>query len=531
MSTKDSEKKDIKKNKTPMEGFIRGVERVGNKLPHPLTLFTILSIFILFLSYFMAKANVSVTYMEASKVGTEEVKETTVAVVNLLSRAELQTIMSDFVNTYIRFFPIGIVVVMMFGIGVAEQSGLIQALMKRLVLGAPKYLVTYIVALVGVCANIASDAGIVFAPAIGASIFYSLGMHPVAGIMTGYAAAYGGFSANLFIAGTDALLAGITQSAVTSFGIDAPVHPLMNWYIMASSTLFIALIVTLVTEKIIIPVLGKFDPEDTKLSTNIDSEYVVTKEESKGLRVAGIAALVFLAVLLLLTVPKNGFFRSADGKILPSSPLVSSILFILFSFFMSVGIAYGKATGSVKSGADVARFLQKSLVGVAGFLVVCLPASMFVTWFGKSNISTIIAIKGAEALQQMNISGIPLVLLFILLCGIVNIFITSGSTKWMLLAPVFVPMLAMVGISPAAAQMGYRISDSAIDMITPLSAYIPVILGMMEKYKNKGQELGIGTVISLSIPYSLLIYVFWIILFVIWLLIGLPLGPGVSPFM
>ena len=148
-------------------------------------------------------------------------------------------------------------------------------------------------ALVGVCANIASDAGIVFAPAIGASIFYSLGMHPVAGIMTGYAAAYGGFSANLFIAGTDALLAGITQSAVTSFGIDAPVHPLMNWYIMASSTLFIALIVTLVTEKIIIPVLGKFDPEDTKLSTNIDSEYVVTKEESKGLRVAGVAALVF----------------------------------------------------------------------------------------------------------------------------------------------------------------------------------------------------------------------------------------------
>ena len=198
---------------------------------------------------------------------------------------------------------------------------------------------------------------------------------------------------------------------------------------------------------------------------------------------------------------------------------------------MSVGIAYGKATGAVKSGADVARFLQKGLVGVAGFLVVCLPASMFVTWFGKSNISTIIAIKGAEALQQMNISGIPLVLLFILLCGIVNIFITSGTTKWMLLAPVFVPMLAMVGISPAAAQMGYRISDSAIDMITPLSAYIPVILGMMEKYKNKGQELGIGTVISLSMPYSLLIYVFWIILYTTWLLIGLPLGPGVSPFM
>jgi aminobenzoyl-glutamate transport protein len=529
MNSQKSEQ--IEKSKKPMEKFIKAVERGGNLLPHPVTLFTILAIFVLVLSYFLAKANVSVTYMEASRVATEEVTETTVSVVNLLSRTELQGIMAGFVNTFITFFPIGIVIVMMLGIGVADQSGLIKALMTKLVLGAPDYLVTYIVALVGVCANIASDAGIVFSPAIGATIFYALGRHPVAGIMTGYAAAYGGFTANMFIAGTDALLAGITQSVATSFGIDAPVHPLMNWYIMAFSTLIIALIVTMVTEKIITPLLGKFDPEDTSLITGRDEEFTVSKIESKGLKAAGIVALIYIGIILLLTVPTNGFFRSDEGKILPSSPLISSILFILFFFFLTTGIAYGKTAGTVKTGNDVAKFLQKGLEGVSGFIVVCLPASMFITWFNKSNISTILAIKGTELLQRINLPTIPMLILFILFCGVVNLFITSGTSKWMLLAPVFVPMFAMMGVAPAATQMAYRIADSAIDLISPLSAYIPVVLGMMEKYKNKGQKLGIGTVISLSMPYSMMIFVFWIIVYSVWLFLDLPLGPGVSAFM
>jgi aminobenzoyl-glutamate transport protein len=513
-----------------LERFIKGVERGGNKLPHPLTLFTILAALVLVLSYILSAIGSSVTY---TTVTAEGAKETTVTVVNLLSKGQLQTIAIDFVNTYIRFFPIGLVVVMMLGVSIAEKAGLITAVMKKLVAGAPPYLVTFIVALVGICANLASDAGIVFAPAIGGAVFFALRRHPLAGMMAGYVAAYGGFSANMLIAGTDALLAGITQSAVASFHIDAPVHPLMNWYVMAGSTLMLALIVTIVTEKIITPLLGEFNPIDPEMKAQRDSkaEFTITESETKGLKAAGFATLAFFVVMLLLMVPEGAFFRADNGDLLPRSPFTQSVLTILFVFFAVVGIAYGRAAGTIRSGSDVAKYMQSGLVGVAGFLVVCLPASMFVTWFGKSNMSIILAVKGAQFLQAFNLEGIPLILMFVLLCALMNLFITSGTTKWMILAPIFVPMFAMMAISPAATQMAYRIGDSTTNIISPVSAYLPVMLGMMERYRSEGQEIGIGTVISLTLPYSVILLVGWTIFFGLWLFLGLPMGPGVPTFL
>lgn len=513
-----------------IERFIKVIETAGNKLPHPVTIFTYLSVFILILSYFMAKVGVSVTYLAASRDAAEVAKETTVTAVNLLSRDQLQSITIDFVKTYITFFPIGLVVVMMMGVTVAEKAGLISALMKKLVLGAPDYLVTFIVALVGVCANIASDAGIVFAPAIGGSVFFALGRHPIAGILAGYVAAYGGFSANALIAGTDALLAGITQSVASSFGIDVPVHPLMNWYVMAASTLMLAFIVTIITEKVVSPILGKFEPEDPELKIPDRSEFRLEENEKKGLKAAGIATVIFIAMLLLLTVPQNAFFRNEAGELLPKSPLTQSIIFILFVFFVFVGIIYGKVAGTIVSDKDIAKYMQSGLVGVAGFLVVCLPASMFISWFGKSNISTIIAVKGAQFLQSLNLSGIPLLLMFVLLSAAMNLFITSGTSKWLILAPIFVPMFYMMNLSPAATQMAYRIGDSTTNIISPVSAYLPVVLGMMEKYRSKGQEIGIGTVISLTLPYSITLLICWMLFFGLWLLLGLPMGPGAPVF-
>lgn len=524
------EKSDKQKTKWT-EKFIKNIEKAGNKLPHPLTLFTYLAIGVLVLSFFLSKADISVSYTMASRDGAELAEETTVAVVNLLSRPELQRITSEFVTTYIRFFPIGLVIVMMLGVAVAEQSGLIEALMKKLVLGAPDFMVTFIIAIVGICANVASDAGIVFAPAIGGSVFYALGRHPIAGILAGYVAAYGGFSANALVAGTDAMLAGITQSTATSFGIDAPIHPLMNWFVMAASTLMLALVVTIITEKVITPILGKFDPADPNLKIVDKNEFSVKDNELRGLKAAGIATVIFFVVLLFLTVPQNGFFRSDAGELLPRSPLVDSILFLVFAFFMVVGVIYGKVAGTIQSDKDIAKYMQSGLTGVAGFLVVCLPASMFVTWFARSNISTVLAVKGAETLQSMNISGIPLILSFAFLCAVLNLFITSGASKWMLLAPIFVPMFAMMNVSPATTQMAYRIGDSITNIISPLSAYLPVVLGMMEKYRNKGQEMGIGTVISLTLPYSIVLLVCWMIFFGIWLALGLPMGPGAPTYL
>lgn len=510
---------------TRIERFVKAIERGGNKLPHPLTLFTILAILLLIVSYFMARAGISVTYIAAGRAG-EAAKETTVTAVNLLSKSHLQSIAIDFVKTYITFFPIGLIVVMMMGISVAEKAGLISALMKKLVLGAPDYLVTFIVSLVGVCANLASDAGIVFAPAIGGAVFFGLGRHPIAGLLAGYAAAYGGFSANALIAGTDVLLAGITQSVTTSFGIDFPVHPLINWYAMIPATFLLAIVVTIITEKLICPILGEFDPEDPALKVTPATEYRLEDSEKKGLKAAGIASLIFITIMLFLTVPHNAFFRNEAGELLPKSPLTDSFIFILFIYFVFVGICFGRAAGTIKSGKDVAKYMESGLVGVAGFLIVCLPASMFIAWFGKSNIATIIAIKGAQFFQSIALPGIPLLMLFAIFSALVNIIITSGTTKWMLLAPVFVPMFYLLGFSPAAAQMAYRIGDSTTGLISPLSAYLPVMLGMMERYKSKGQTMGIGTVISLTLPYSVAMVICWTIFFGIWLLLGLPLGPG-----
>ena len=513
-----------------IEKFIQIVEKGGNKLPHPLTLFTYLAVLILILSYILSKAGVSVTYVAASRDAVGIAEEISVSVVNLLSKEQLQNITADFVKTYITFFPIGLVIVMMLGISVAEKAGLISALMKKLVMGAPDFMITFIIAIVGVCANIASDAGIVFAPAIGGTVFFALGRHPIAGILAGYVAAYGGFSANILIGGTDALLAGITQSAVNSFGIEAPVHPLMNWFVMIGSTIMLAFIVTIITEKVITPHLGKFEPADSELKLPDKAEFMLTKKESKGLKAAGIATAIFIVIMLILIIPQNAFFRNEAGALLPRSPFTNSILFILFAFFMVVGIIYGKVAGTIKSDMDISKFMQSGLVGVAGFLVVCLPASMFISWFGKSNISTVLAIKGAELLQSLNLSGIPLLLTFVILCAVMNLFITSGMSKWLMLAPIFVPMFYMMDISPAATQMAYRIGDSTTNVISPVSAYLPVVLGMMEKYRSKGQDIGIGTVISLTLPYSVVLLISWLIFLTIWLLLGLPMGPGVSTF-
>jgi aminobenzoyl-glutamate transport protein len=510
---------------------IRAIGVAGNRLPDPLVLFTVLAVSVLFLSWVLERAGVSVRYVAVAAGADHEVLPTTVAVVNLLSVPNLRRITQEFVTTYVTFYPIGLVAVMMMGVAIAERAGLIAALMRRLVSVAPSYLVTYLVSLVGVCANLASDAGIVFAPAFGASVFLACGRHPMAGLVAGYASAYGGYSANLLIAGTDALLAGITQSAAAAFGIDAPIHPLMNWYVSAGCSLFLPLVVTIITERVITPLLGPYDPAEPDEVVSEPTRADQEENERRGLRAAASASVAFVVLLLVMTVPRSGLLRNDAGQLLPDSPLIGSIVFLIFSFFLVAGVAYGRFAGTLRTGRQVARAMEGGLVGVAGFLVICLPASMFVSWLGMSNISTVAAVHGARLLESTNISGIPLLLAFVVFCAALNLFIPSGAAKWLILAPIFVPMFAMVGISPAAAQMAYRIGDSTTNIISPVSAYLPVILGMMTKYRNRGQTVGIGTVISLMLPYSVALFLSWLAFFGAWLVLGLPIGPGVTTFL
>lgn len=505
-----------------VDAFIDWVERVGNKLPHPFIMFAILSVAVLLLSQLLASLGVSVTY---TAIENNNVKQVTVAVKNLLERKELQLILKDFVKTYATFTPLGFVLVMVLGVGVAEKSGLISAVMQRAVFAVPSYLVTFTLALVGVCANIASDAGIVFTPAIGGAVFAALKRNPLAGVCVGYAAALGGFSANLLIAGTDVLLSGITTAAATAFGIQAPTHPLINWYIMMAATPIIALVVTLISEAYVIPRLGP-GPSDAKLDRLTNT---VTPNESMGLKLAGVTAAVYIVLLLFLTASPQSFLRNDSGQMLPRSPFIDSIVPLLFMFFVAVGIAYGLGAGTIGSINDVPKLMQAAIQDIAGFIVVCFTASIFINLFSSSNIATIIAVKGAHFLQSLNLSKIALVVGFVLLCAFMEIFITSGTAKWLVLAPIFVPMLYMMGINPAVVQMAYRIGDSAFNIISPLTSYIAVVLGLFERY-SQTKNVGIGTVISLMLPYSVGIFLVWTTMFVLWLLLGLPLGPGVVPF-
>ncbi|MDL2298536.1 AbgT family transporter [Synergistaceae bacterium OttesenSCG-928-D05] len=512
------------------EKFIKWIEIAGNKLPHPFWLFVYLSIIIVVLSFFLSKAGVSVTYMAAGRGGAEA-KETTVTALNLMSYPAMRKFMADFVKTYVNFAPLGLIMVMTLGIGLLEQSGLISAFMRKTILGAPSWAVTATLAVVGINANLASDAGIIFTPAIGGAVFKALGRNPWVGVITGFAAGCGGFTANFFIAGTDALLAGITESAAKGMGIVAPTHPLINWYFLLVATVILTAATTFVTEKFTVKHLG--DTHGAMDASEI-AQHAVTEDEKRGLRYAAIVAVIYLVLLVIMTVPEGSFFRDPKtGGIVPTSPLLSGIIAILFFFFFFTGIAYGTGAKVIKKMADVPKLMQQGLAGGLSFFVVVLPASMFVQLFAVSNLTTILAVKGAAGLEAMHLGGIPLLLMFILLCSFVNLFMISGSAKWLILAPIFVPMFSVVGFSPALTQMAYRIGDSSTNIISPLSYYIPVVIGLMEQYRPKDntQDVGIGTVISLTMPYSLTYLACFSIQLIVWYLLKLPLGPGTPPIM
>jgi aminobenzoyl-glutamate transport protein len=509
--------------------FIATAERIGNFLPHPFTVFVILIGVVVACSILLSWLGVAVSYVTIDAETGNEVANT-IRVLSLAQKSVIQDTMQDFVNIYATFTPVGFVIIMILGVSVAEQTGFFSALIRTIVQRAPSSVITFIIALVGICANLASDAGIIIAPTLGGAIFLALGRHPVAGVCAGYVAAYGGFSANFLISGTDVVLAGITGSAVGHFAMDAAVHPLMNWYCMIGSTVVLATVVTIVTEKVIVPYLGDYRASGDHVARTTE-EFHIQEHEKRGLKAAAVATVLFFIGLLFLTVPENAILRNAEGALLPRSPLISGIIAILFLYFVAVGIVYGRASRQLKSEKDVPRMMQRGLAGVASFLVVCLPASLFIHLFQESNMTAVVAVRGAGLIRHLEIGQIPTILTFALFCAALNIFITSGFTKWLILAPIFIPLFYQLGVSPATTQMAYRIGDSTTNIISPVSAYLPFLIGLLEKYRAEDREVGIGSAMALMLPYSLALSVAWIAYLAIWLLLGFDPGPGVTLFL
>ncbi|WP_129600216.1 AbgT family transporter [Anaerophilus nitritogenes] len=495
------------KKKSMFRKFLDWVERVGNKLPHPFTLFVMLAVGIMVISAIVAAVGVKVIHP-----GTQE----EVVVKSLFSKDGILWIIGSFLDNFIGFKPLGLVLVMTFGIGLAEEVGFVFTSLRKLILGVPKSLVTATVIFAGIIGNLASDAAFVVIPPLAALIFLAVKRHPLAGIAAGFAGVGAGFTANLLVAGTDALLAGITNEAAKSVVSDAVVSPVSNWYFLIASTFVLTFAGAWITDKVVEPRLGEY-------KGGVEKELEeLTSLENKGLRNAGIAAMIYIGILLIGIVPQNGMLRHPETHTIIPSPFLSGIIPILMMLFIIIGLSYGITVGSIKNEKDIPRMLGKVIKGMSGYIVLVFAASQFIAFFNWSNMGTVIAVRGADFLEKVGFTGIPLIVGFIIVTTIVNLFIGSGSAKWALLAPIFVPMLSLVGFSPAFIQLAYRIGDSATNPISPLFPYFPVILAFVQEYD---ENAGVGTLLSLMIPYSFSFVAIWIVQMIVWMSFNLPLGP------
>ncbi|QZY54123.1 AbgT family transporter [Crassaminicella profunda] len=496
--------------------FLDWVEQTGNKLPHPFTLFVFLTLGVIVLSFIVAKAGVQVKH---------PVKDEYVVAKNLLSKEGIQYMLLNLTKNFAGFKPLGLVLTMMIGIGLAEQTGLMSAFMKKFILGAPEKLLVMAIFLIGICGNLASDAAAIIIPPLAGAIFYGAKKNPLVGVAAGYAAACAGFTANLLLAGTDVLLAGITEEAAHIIDPSISVSPAVNYYFMVASTIFLTLLGAWITTKYVEKQAGPYTPKGEISLDDVDFE--VTKEEIQGLKSAGIVSLIYWAIVIIALIPQDSLLRNPEGGLIPSPFLKGLVPFILF-WFVAIGIAYGRKVGVIKSESDIPKLMTEAMRGMAGYIVLVFVIAQFVSYFNWTNLGLIVAVTLGNILKTLNFTGFPMIILVTVFTMFINLFIGSGSAKWALLAPVFVPMFMMLDYSPAFAQVAYRVGDSTTNAISPLFPYFPILLGFLKRYD---ENAGMGTAISYTLPYAIGFGVLWIVMMAVCFFFGLPLGPGANVFM
>ena len=498
-----------------MSRFLNMIERVGNSLPHPITLFALFTLAVIVISAICAALGVSAT---GNLVSGGTLTQTTVTAVSLLTREGLTFIFTSAVNNFTTYAPLGMVLVAMLGVGVAEQSGLIDTLLKRAVTIAPARLLTPMVVFLGVASNIASDAGYVILIPLGAMMFLASGRHPIAGLAAAFAGVSGGFSANLLVGTLDPLLAGITQAAVDIIDPGYTVQVMGNYIFMFASTFLITGLGTIITEKIVEPRLGTYQDSAEAVDHTLME---VTDIQKKVLRSAGISMLVFIGIVVILCIPSNSFFRSPEGALLGNTPLTNGLIVLIALLFFIPGVIYGRTAGKYADDKAIATAMSRSMADMGSFLALAFVSSQFINYFAYTRLGSILALTGASFLKSMDIGLIPLMIIFVLFSAFMNLFMGSASAKWNILAPVFVPMFMLLGYSPELCQLAYRVGDSCTNVITPLMTYYSVILIYAQKYDNTA---GIGTITATMLPYSILFLICWTLMLILWLAAGLPIG-------
>ncbi len=500
----------MKKNGTNwINRFLGIVERLGNALPHPATLFAGFAGLIILLSGFLSLFNLTVTHPGTGK---------SVSVVNLLSADGLHRILTGLITNFTGFAPLGTVLVSLLGIGVAEGTGLIGAAMRLIVLKSPARLLTLVIVFAGVMSNAASEVGYVLLVPLAAIIFLASGRHPLAGLAAAFAGVSGGYSANLLLGTVDPLLAGLSQEAARIVNPEYVVNPACNYYFMAVSTFLITILGAWVTERVVEPRLGKYEGKE-----KAEEVKPLSPEEKRGLRFALITAALFTAFILGGLIPETGYLRDPKTHDILHSPFMSGIVALVFLGAAICGIAYGVGARTVKNDADVMKGMAKSMETLGSYIVLVFFAAQFVAFFNWSNIGLIVAVKGADTLRASGLGPIPLMLAFVAISSTINLVMGSASAKWAIMAPVFIPMFMLLGYTPEFTQAAYRVGDSVSNVISPMMSYFALIVAFMQRYDEKA---GIGTVISTMLPYTVTFFIGWTIMLVIWIILELPLGFG-----
>jgi aminobenzoyl-glutamate transport protein len=504
----------VAKRKSGVDRFLTLVEKVGNALPHPATLFAGFALLVVVLSWLVSLSDVSVVHPGTG----QEVRP-----FNLISVPGLHMILTKMVTNFTGFAPLGTVLVALLGIGIAEGSGLIGTALRAVVLASPKKLLTFVIVFAGVLSNTASEVGYVLLVPLAAVIFLAAGRNPLAGLAAAFAGVSGGYSANLLLGTIDPLLSGLSEEAARIIDKTYVVNPACNYYFMFVSTFLVAALGTWVTEKVVVPRLGPYSGEEKP-----EEIRNATREEKRGLWFALGAVLLFTAFVLGGLLPEDGYLRDPGTGDILHSPFMSGIVALIFISAALAGIAYGIGAKTFRSDNDVMKGMSRSMETLGSYIVLVFFAAQFVAYFNWTNLGLIMAIKGAGALQASGLGPIPLMLAFVLVSAVINLVMGSASAKWAIMAPVFIPMFMLLGYSPEFTQMAYRVGDSVTNIISPMMSYFALIVAFIQRYDKKA---GIGTVISTMLPYSVVFLIGWSILLVIWVLLELPIGPGAPMYM
>jgi len=531
-------------SKSFMQKFLDIVEKVGNKVPHPAVIFLMLVAGVVVLSHLMHMIGINVTYdvmvpkMQGSPIevldpmyagmGTPygyksidelsiEIETRTTAARSLLTADGIRFMYTSVIPNFMGFTAVGLIVVAMLGVGVAEESGLIKTLIRKLVIVAPAKFLTYILVFVGILSSIAADAGyLVLIPLAGAA-FLSVGRNPLAGIAVGFAAVAGAFTVNMLIKPLDAVLVEFTNDAIHLVDPDISIDLASNLWFSFASVLFLTVIIALITEKVIEPRLGKFQGEKPD-----DASGPLSTDEKRGLKYAGIGLVAVLGTFALLTLPSGAPLRDVKtGALIGNTPFMSGLIAAITLVFLVSGFAYGLGARTMKGSTDIIKAMEKATSGLGSLIFLLFIIAQFIAYFNYSNMATILAVSLADMLQGASIGPIWLLLGFIVVVVLLDFLITGAIAKWALFAPIFVPLLMRLGVEPEAVLAAYRVADSPINMITPLNAYFALVVVYCQKYDKTA---GVGTVVALMLPYVAVMLVLWTLLFVGWLLLGLPWG-------